>query len=79
MPRCAKRRRDHAAGEPLAVADDQIVGARRQLADRGQPAENFIQRFELIVDPGSRARRNRLLPEQQLRGRVEVPVAQPRR
>ena len=69
-----KRLRDHAAGEPLAVADDQIVGPLGQFADRGQPAKNFIESIKMVVNPGGEL--VHALRRNQLRGRIEMPLPQ---
>ena len=53
---------DDAAGDALAVADDQVGDARRQFENGGQAAQNFIQRVEFLVDQGRPARRSRRSP-----------------
>ena len=42
---------DHAAGEALAVADDQVGDARGQFENRGQAAQNFVELVEFLIDP----------------------------
>ncbi len=48
---------DDAAGEALAVADDEVGDARRELENGGQTAQDFVERIEFLLDRGCRARR----------------------
>ena len=51
MPRSREGRGDHAARQALAVADDEVGDARRQLENGGQAAQHLIELIELLVDP----------------------------
>ena len=46
----AKGGGDNAAGEALAVADDKIGDARRELENGGEAAQDFVERVELLLD-----------------------------
>ena len=41
---------DHRAGKPLAIADDQVGDAGGELEDGCEPAKDFVERVELMVD-----------------------------
>ena len=41
---------DDAAGEALAVADNQVGDARREFENGGQTAQDFVERVELLFD-----------------------------
>ena len=41
---------DDAAGDALAVADDEVGDARGEFEDGGQAAQNLVERVELLVD-----------------------------
>ena len=46
----AEGRGDHAAGEALAITDDQVGDARGKFENRRQAAQNLIQGVEFLVD-----------------------------
>ena len=46
----AERGGDDAAGDALAVADDQVGDARGELENGGQAAQDFVERIEFLVD-----------------------------
>ena len=46
----AEGQRDDVAGEPLAVAGDGVDGARRQLAQHGEPFDQLGELLEMLVE-----------------------------
>ena len=46
-PARGKRFGDHAARQPLAVGNDHVLNARRELAHGGKPSQYLIERREL--------------------------------
>jgi hypothetical protein len=52
MPALAKGLRRSCGSKALAVADDQVGDARGQLENRGQAAQNLIQRVEFAARSG---------------------------
>ncbi len=77
MPRSRNAAAIDAAREPLAVAHNQVGDARREFQNRGQPAQNFVERVEFLVDPGDQRGRVFLILHQRAR-RVAMARAQPR-
>ena len=59
-PAFSERRRDHHARQTLAEADDEVGGARGQLADDGDAANKLFQSvkgavdIELVANPAGR-------------------------
>ena len=50
---------DDAAGDALAVADDQVADARSEFEDGREAAQNLIERVEFLVDELVQRRRRR--------------------
>ena len=46
----AEGRGDDAAGDALAVADDQVGDARGEFENGGEAAQDFVERVEFLVD-----------------------------
>ena len=40
-----------AAGEPLAETHHHVIGPGREFTDRGQAAQDFVNRLEFVLDP----------------------------
>ena len=55
----AESRGDDAAGDALAVADDQVGDARGEFENCGQSAQNLIERIKFLIDAGAAAPRIR--------------------
>ena len=64
----------HAAGHALAEADDEVVGARRELADGGDAAQEVVKGVKLAVELGSEGHKARA--GDQLGGGIEMAFAQ---
>ena len=69
-----KSRCDHDRRQALAEADDEVIGARSELAQRGDALKQLVERVEVVVErsvQGSEA-----VARCQLRRSIEVPTAQ---